>query len=249
MKLAIIGYGKMGKTIEKVADERGHKICLKMTRNNREQQLPKLKEADAAVEFTDPDSTYEKILTCFDINVTVVSGTTGWTDQLPEIKEKCNNENKAFFYASNFSIGMNLVFALNRKLAQWMDAHSQYEVAVSETHHTEKKDAPSGTAETIADDITDILKRKKSWENKISQDDQERYPASEDEKTQLKVTSYRKPEVPGIHQIIYDSPYDQIEIKHTAHSRKGFALGAVIAAEWLQDKTGYYGMEDLLNLT
>ncbi len=245
MKIAIIGYGKMGKTIEKVAQERDHKIVAKISRDDK---LLPLKNVDVALEFTSPGSAYDNILSCFEKDIPVVSGTTGWRDKFSEVEERCKKEGKSFFYAANFNIGMNLVFALNRKLAEWMNHQPQYDVAISETHHTEKKDAPSGTAATIADDITSILERKKKWDNTLRQQEADSYPNPDNPPSSLKVSSYRQKGVPGIHRIMYASNFDTIEIKHTAHSRKGFALGAIIAAEWLKGKKGCYGMKDLLNL-
>ncbi|NOZ33796.1 MAG: 4-hydroxy-tetrahydrodipicolinate reductase [Chlorobi bacterium] len=237
MKIALIGYGKMGKEIEKTARERGHEILFKFDVNNKNEfTVENLKQADVAIEFTQPDSAYENYMKCFEANIPVVSGTTGWLDKLPEIKNECENNNQTFFYASNFSIGVNLFFKLNNFLADLMNPVKGYDVSISETHHTEKKDAPSGTAITIAQDIIKHSDRKENWVKEHAVSD-----------TELVIRSFREGKVPGTHTVTYESDVDYIEIKHSAKSRKGFALGAVSAAELTQKKSGFLSMADLLN--
>ncbi len=238
MKIALIGYGKMGKEIEKIAIERGHEILFKFDINNSDEFTEdNLRKADVAVEFTQPDSAFENYLKCFAANIPVVSGTTGWLDKMPEIKSQCNLYGQTFFYASNFSIGVNLFFKLNNYLAKLMNKTEGYDVSIDETHHTEKKDAPSGTAVTIAEGIISELKNKSSWvkENAVNE-------------TEIAVRSFRKGKVPGIHTVKYESDVDYIEITHSAKSRKGFALGAVLAAEFTQKHKGFLTMDDLLDL-
>lgn len=245
MKIALIGYGKMGKAIEaevlRMAEDsasKAPKIVLKIDVNNfGDFNAKTLAKADVAIEFTTPKTAYDNIRKCLEIGIPVVSGTTGWTDKLPELKKLCRKNKGTFFYASNFSIGVNLFFAINRKVAKLMRKHPQYDVTVHEVHHTEKKDAPSGTAIVLANDIIDVIRRKKSWVNAVAKVNEV-----------LSVRSYREKDVPGIHLINYESEFDSIELKHTAHSRRGFALGAVQAAMWLKDRRGFYGMEDMLGL-
>ncbi len=245
MKIALIGYGKMGKAIEaevsRMAEDSGRKapkIVLKIdVGNSADFNGEKLSKADVAIEFTTPKTAYDNIRRCMEIGIPVVSGTTGWADKLPELKKFCGKKKGTFFYASNFSIGVNLFFAINRKMAKLMRKYPQYDVTVHEVHHIEKKDAPSGTAIVLANDIIDVIKRKKSWVNSVA-----------DKEEILSVRSYREKDVPGIHLINYESEFDGIEIKHTAHSRRGFALGAVQAAMWVKDKKGFYGMKDMLGL-
>lgn len=245
MKIALIGYGKMGKAIEaeiqRMADEsprKAPKIVLKIDLDNYDDFNSKnLRKADVAIEFTTPKTAYDNILKCFDADVPVVCGTTGWTEKLPELKKICKRKKKTLFYASNFSIGVNLFFEINRKVAKLMRKHPQYDVTLHEVHHTEKKDAPSGTAIILANDITDLISRKKRWVNAVAEDSDV-----------LSVRSYREKDVPGIHLVNYESEFDSIELKHTAHSRRGFALGAVHAAMWVKDKKGFFGMSDMLGL-
>src|ERR1051325_774160 len=244
MKIALIGYGKMGKAIEReiqwMNDTRGKpiEIILKLDVNNaRDFTVENLRKADAAIEFTTPNTAFENILKCFDADVPVVCGTTGWTDRLPALKKICAGKKRTLFYASNFSVGVNLFFEVNRKLAELMNKQPQYEVTVHEIHHKEKKDAPSGTAIVLAKDIVNLIKRKKSWENTAT-----------NESDVLSVRSYREDEIPGIHLVNYESDFDSIEIKHTAHSRRGFALGAIQAALWLKGKKGFFEMKDMLGL-
>lgn len=230
MKIALLGYGKMGRTIERLATERGHEIVFRITDNIREYDLRK---ADVAIDFSIPDAAYENITSCFEQQVPVVSGTTGWLKKYDEAVQKCDEHNAAFIYASNFSLGVNLFFELNKKLAEMMKGFREYKVAIEEIHHTQKLDAPSGTAITLAEQI---IKSgfKKGW--KLGD-------AGEDE---IPVTAKRIENVPGTHQISYDSAVDSIKIEHVAHSRDGFALGAIIAAEWLQNKKGVFNMKDVL---
>lgn len=237
MKIALLGYGKMGKTIEGIAIERGHEIVLKVDEHNKDSVTTKdLSKADVAIEFSTPQSAYNNVLLCFEANIPIVVGTTAWLDKLGEVKKICKEKNQAFFHASNFSIGVNLFFQLNKKLATMMSGYKQYIPSMEEIHHTEKLDSPSGTAISLANDLIAIHPEKKSWVNSAS--------GKTDE---LSIISKREPNVPGTHTISYTSDVDTIEIKHTAHSRKGFAEGAVIAAEWLIGKKGCYTMNDMLN--
>ena len=238
MNIAIIGYGRMGKEIEKASLARKHKVVLKIDADNIRTIRPEnFKNVDVAIEFTNPDSAYLNINLCFDHNIPVVSGTTGWLDQFDDVINRCKAENQSFFYASNYSIGVNLFFKLNSYLAKIMDGYENYDVEVEETHHTKKLDAPSGTAITITNEIVNRLDRKNSWEKeKVSQD------------KSVAVRSFREGEVPGNHKVIYESSYDKITIEHDAKSREGFALGAVLAAEFIADKKGCFTMDDMLKI-
>lgn len=236
MKIAIIGYGKMGKTIERLAVERGHEIVLKITHLNLEEMtIENLQQADVAIEFTRPESAAENLKMCLKAGVPVVCGTTAWLDRLDEVKNTCEKEQGAFFYASNFSIGVNIFFALNRYLANMMKGYDNYNPTMEEIHHTQKLDAPSGTGITLAEDLMKIVTRKQKWVNQETNQPEE-----------LQLTSKRIDKVPGTHSIEYSSAIDSIEIKHTAHSREGFALGALNAAEWIIGKKGVFGMSDML---
>ncbi len=238
MKFAIIGYGKMGREIETVAKEKGHEIILRIDIDNLHLLKPdNLGKADVAVEFSTPETARGNIISCFNAGVPVVSGTTGWTEHLDELKNLCISKNQTFFYASNFSIGVNIMFNLNQKLAQVMNKFPGYGVELSEIHHIHKKDSPSGTAVTLAEDILLNLKRKTSWKNEKSDD-----PAV------LPVISERKGEVPGTHTVTYKSHSEILEISHQALNRKVFATGAVIAAEFINGKTGVFSMQELLNI-
>jgi len=238
MKIALIGYGKMGKAIEEIAVHKGHQVILRIDHDNiNDLTKEKLSAADVAIEFTNPHSAFENVSKCLEWGVPVVCGTTGWTDRLDEMKRKCAEKNGAFIYASNFSIGVNLFFELNKKLASLMSAHPGYEVILEETHHTQKKDAPSGTAITLAEQVLEQVKRKKQWVNHLS-----------DHPEDLEIISQRIDPAPGTHSVKYSSAVDDIEIIHTAHNRKGFASGAVLAAEFLVGKKGFFGMKDVLNL-
>ncbi len=237
MKIALIGYGKMGKEIEQIAISRGHTVVLKIDITNQEElTVENLSKADVAIEFTSPGTAVSNYLLCFKAGVPVVSGTTGWLEQRPQIEKACNEANGCFFYASNFSLGVNLFFELNRKLAEMMKPFPQYDVSMTEVHHTQKLDAPSGTAITLAEDIIRHHGAKSAWTIES--------PKSESE---LHITPVREGVVPGIHTIKYDSEVDYIEITHSAYSRKGFAFGAVLAAEFCKGKSGIYSMNDLLN--
>lgn len=236
MKIALIGYGKMGKTIEQIARERGHRIVSIVDINNPEEfQSDAFKSADVAIEFTTPATAFTNYLRCFEAGVPVVSGTTGWLEHMGEIKEKCEKEGKTFFYASNFSIGVNLFFALNKYLARLMNRFPAYDVRLTETHHIHKLDAPSGTAITLAEGILENIDRKERWTQETA-----------DQPADLPIHAIREGEVPGIHEIVYESDADSISIKHDAKSRAGFALGAVLAAEFTAGKKGFLGMNDLL---
>ena len=238
MKIAIIGYGKMGKAIEKMALQKGHTIVLKITgKNVGEMTSENLQKADVAIEFSGPAAAFENIKKCMDAGLPVVCGSTGWTDKMDEIKNYCTAKNGAFIYASNFSVGVNIFFEINKRLAQFMSTQELYEVILEETHHTEKKDAPSGTAITLANQILESVKRKTKWVNTFSDD-----PAD------LEIISQRIDPTPGTHHVKYSSVIDDIEIIHTAHNRNGFALGAVLAASFLQNKKGCFTMKDVLHL-
>jgi 4-hydroxy-tetrahydrodipicolinate reductase len=237
MKIALIGYGKMGKEIEKIAHERNHLISLIIDINNpKELTAENLKKAEVAIDFSVPETAYSNIMACFEAGIPVVSGTTGWLDKFDEVTDFCKNNGKTFFYASNYSIGVNIFFAINKRLAELMNKFTEYNVEIEETHHIHKLDAPSGTAITIANDIINKLDRKTVWELDKSSNIQS-----------IKIKAIREGEVPGIHIVNYDSPVDSIEIKHSAKSRKGFALGAVLAAEFICKKTGFFTMNNLMH--
>lgn len=247
MKIALVGYGKMGKVIEQIARDRGHEIVSIVDVNNPEEiHSERFKSADVAIEFTTPRTAFNNYMQCFAAGVPVVSGTTGWLDRLEEVKTKCANEGKTFFYASNFSIGVNIFFALNKQLAKIMNSISldrkaqsngfpAYDVRITETHHIHKLDAPSGTAITLAKGILENLECKKRWTLE-----------KEEQPSDLMIHAIREGEVPGIHEITYESDVDTLSIRHDAKSRAGFALGAVIAAEFTAGKKGFLGMDDLL---
>ena len=229
MKIGIIGYGKMGKAIEKVAIDRGHLISFKT--NNCDINL--INDVDVTIEFSTPESAFANIKNCIDTNVPVVSGTTGWLEDLDDIKMLCDKKNGSFLYASNFSLGANLFFELNKKLAHLMSDKNQYKTSIDETHHIHKLDRPSGTAITLADDIISNS-RYKNWELDSSSKDK------------ININSSREKEVNGVHKVVYSSEYDIISIKHEALNRNGFALGAVISAEWLVNKKGCFSISDML---
>lgn len=235
MKIALIGYGKMGKTIERIAVTRGHKIVARVDPFNGEDfTSPGLATADIAIEFSRPETAFNNYLECFKLNLPVVSGTTGWLDKLGEVKAMCE-KGQTFFYASNFSIGVNILFVINEQLAKIMNKYPQYEVDITEVHHTHKLDAPSGTAITLAEGIFENLSRKSKWElDKQSSADA------------IAIKAIREGEVPGIHTVKYESEVDEITIHHSAKSRDGLALGAIIAAEFTQNKKGFLSMKDLL---
>jgi len=231
MKIALLGYGRMGKTIEKIAIERGHEIVLKIDENIEDYDLSL---ADIAIDFSVPKAAFNNITTCFKSQLPVICGTTGWLENYEKAVEICKQENSAFLYASNFSIGVNLFFELNEKLAKMMSSFSNYSVEIEEIHHTQKLDAPSGTAISLAQQIVENSS-KKSWQLNA---------AGENE---IPIYAKRIDNVPGTHTVSYKSKIDSIEIKHTAHSREGFALGAIVAAEWVKDKKGVYKMKDVLS--
>jgi len=236
MKIAIIGYGKMGKTIERLAVGRGHEIVLKIDDTNLgAMTTSNLQLADVAIEFTRPQSAADNLKRCMKAGVPVICGTTAWLDRLDEVKTACETEKGALFYSSNFSIGVNIFFAMNRYLANMMKDYEAYNPIMEEIHHTQKLDAPSGTGVTLAEDLMKIINRKTHWVNNETAVPEE-----------LQLTSKRIEKVPGTHLIEYVSEIDTIEIKHTAHSREGFALGAISAAEWIIGKKGVFGMSDML---
>jgi 4-hydroxy-tetrahydrodipicolinate reductase len=236
MKILLLGYGKMGKTIEQIALDRGHEIAGRIDVNNRT-DLDSLRKSDVdvAIEFSSPEAAVDNIRDCLKRGWPVVCGTTGWLEHRTEIEELCRQTQGAFFYASNYSIGVNLFFRLNKTLARFMKNYPSYHVSMTEIHHTEKRDAPSGTAITLAEGIIEQMPAKKRWVND-----------AEDQPDAVVIESLREGVVPGTHVIRYDSDVDTIEIKHVAYSRQGFALGAITAGEWLVGKEGIFGMEDLL---
>ncbi len=238
MKIALIGYGKMGKAIEEIALEKGHEIVLVIDMHNQaDLNTENLSKAYVAIEFTGPETAEKNIRKCIEAGIPVISGSTGWTDNLSSVQQYCTRESGSFLYASNFSIGVNIFFELNRKLASMMTVHSDYDVSLEEIHHTQKKDAPSGTAITLAEDILKEVPFKKKWVNEISS-----------RKEELSIISKRIDPAPGTHKVHYTSSIDDIEITHTAHNRKGFAMGAVLAAEFIHDKKGVFTMKDVLQL-
>ena len=241
MKIALIGYGKMGHIIEHIALERGHEVVSKVDVDNQEEfESEAFASADVAIEFTVPAKAVENYRKAWAAGVPVVSGTTGWNAVLPELKEEIAANGYTLFWASNFSLGVNLFFELNRRLAQMMNRYANYDVAMTEIHHTEKKDAPSGTAITLAEGVLENLDRKEEW---VLVDSQQSTVNS-----QLGIEALREGKVPGTHIIKYDSEVDSITITHEAKSREGFALGAVVAAEFLVGKpAGFYSMTDLMN--
>ena len=238
MNIVLMGYGKMGKVIEKVAQSRGHNVIARIDLDNR-QEFDNLSasQIDAVIEFSHPSSAFLNVKSCLEKGVPVVCGTTGWLKQKPEIEALAAQKEGAFFWSSNYSIGVNLFFELNKKLAQLMSPQQQYTVSTTEIHHTEKKDSPSGTAITIAEGIIENYPEKTQWINN-------EIPAE----NEVAIWSAREGKVPGTHIVKYISDIDQIEISHVAHGREGFALGAVIAAEWIVSKKGVFGMKELLNL-
>ncbi len=246
MKIALIGYGKMGKEIESIALSKGHEIVLKIDKDthagfNKEN----LQKADVAIEFSTPHSVLDNIYTCFEANIPVVVGTTGWYEKFEEVKLKCKEKNQSLFYATNYSIGVNLFFHLNKKLAAMMKKYS-YEISMDEIHHTQKLDAPSGTAITLAEGIIQENPSKSNWINKIVTEKDSAIDTNL-QSNELIIRSYREDQVPGTHTVYYNSAVDRISISHVAHNRKGFAAGALSAAEWLIGKKGIYTMNDMLS--
>ena len=242
MKIALLGYGKMGMEIERTALERGHEIMLKVNSKTKI-QLQELEKADVAIDFSTPQAVVNNIIACFAVNLPVVVGTTGWDSNLNEISEQCRKRKQAMFHSSNFSIGATIFFELNKKLASLMDSEAGYEVSIEERHHHHKLDKPSGTAIRLADGIISNLKRKSSW----TTNHPEKTGQAEAGNTSVLISSVREGDVPGTHLISYDSEIDTVEIKHTAKNRRGFALGAVRAAEYIIGKKGVFTMTDILN--
>jgi 4-hydroxy-tetrahydrodipicolinate reductase len=238
MKIALIGYGKMGHMIEEIAVAKGHEIVLRITHENTEEFTKEnLSKADVAIEFTSPKSAFDNVTKAISFGVPVVSGSTGWNDRIEEAKKFCKEKNGSFLYASNFSVGVNIFFELNALLARLMNKQDGYEVSLKEIHHTQKLDAPSGTAVSLAEQIIANLGRKKNWVNEIT-----------NKPEQLSIISERTDPAPGTHHVKYSSDIDDIEIIHTAHNRKGFASGAVLAAEYIYDKKGVFSMKNVLDL-
>jgi len=238
MRIALLGYGKMGKAIEEIAIRRGHEIVLKINEENLgDFTKENAQRADVAIEFTSPHSAFENIRQTIGFGVPVVSGSTGWTERLEEMQTYCNEHNGTFLYASNFSVGVNIFFEVNKRLAALMAPRSEYEVTMEEIHHTQKKDAPSGTAITLAEQVLEFLPRKTQWVNKAA--------GAAD---QLAIISKRIDPAPGTHIVRYSSSIDDIEITHTAHNRQGFATGAVLAAEFIKNKKGIFSMKEVLGL-
>jgi 4-hydroxy-tetrahydrodipicolinate reductase len=233
MKIILLGYGKMGKIIEQIAITRGHQIAARIDIDNT--HVFDSTDGDVAIEFSHPDAAYENVKKCIERKLPVVCGTTGWLARKPELETLCKKTNGAFFYASNYSLGVNVFFKLNQYVAKMMNHFSEYDISIDEVHHSEKKDAPSGTAITLAEGIIENVNRKKRWVK-------QKTGKTED----VFVESFRIDQVPGTHVVKYESAIDDIEIKHIAHSREGFATGAVLVAEWIKDKKGVLSMEDFL---
>jgi 4-hydroxy-tetrahydrodipicolinate reductase len=233
MNIILLGYGKMGKIIERIALERGHTITARIDVNNQHEF--ETAKGDVAIEFSHPDAAFDNVKKALLKNIPVVCGTTGWLTKKAELEALCKDKNGAFFYASNYSLGVNVFFKLNEYLARILNNFSEYDVMMDEIHHTEKKDAPSGTAITLAEGILKYVSRKKGWVNSNSP-----------EPNDLAISSFRIDQVPGTHVVKYTSAIDDIEIKHIAHSREGFAKGAVMVAEWIKDKKGVLSMDDYL---
>ncbi|MCC6720971.1 MAG: 4-hydroxy-tetrahydrodipicolinate reductase [Bacteroidia bacterium] len=238
MKIALIGYGRMGKAIEEIALNSGHNIVGKFDLNGIEKS--ELAKADVAIEFTQPEAVKDNILNCFDVNVPIVVGTTGWYLHFDEICKIATKQNKTLFYSTNYSLGVNIFFEMNKFLAKMMNENNLYEPSITEAHHIHKLDSPSGTAITLAEGIISNFNRKNKWINNIYPNNNERNSFD------LEITSIREDEVPGTHTITYKSKIDDIIITHQAHNRLGFATGAVKAAEWVVDKKGIFTMKDML---
>ncbi|QCX52509.1 4-hydroxy-tetrahydrodipicolinate reductase [Elizabethkingia sp. JS20170427COW] len=232
MKIALVGYGKMGKIIDEIAQSRGHEVVARLNETPNQENL---KDADVVIEFSNPEAAYQNIQNCLNLSIPVICGTTGWLEHKPAVEALAKEKSTGFIYASNFSLGVNLFFALNKKLAQMMKGFPEYAVQLEEIHHVHKLDAPSGTAITIAEGV-------------IENSDFQSWKLEETQGSTLGIRSIREGEVPGTHSVHYTSTVDEIEIKHTAFNRKGFALGAVIAAEWIVGKAGVFEMNDVLGL-
>ena len=238
IKIALIGFGKMGKAIEEIALQRGHEIVLKIDMDNAEDlTAANLQKADAAIEFTGPHSAFNNVMKCLEYGVPLVCGSTGWLEKMEAAKAYCQQQNGCFLYASNFSVGVNIFFEINKRLAELMKPHAEYNVSLEEIHHTQKKDAPSGTAVTLAEQVLGKIDRKHKWVNSETSDVKE-----------LSIISKRIDPAPGTHTVSYQSPIDTIEIIHTAHNRTGFATGAVLAAEFVKGKKGIFSMKEVLGL-
>lgn len=238
MNIALIGYGKMGKAIEEIAVQRGHTVVLKIDETNlADFTAENLSKADVAIEFTGPHSALQNVISTINAGTPLVCGSTGWTDHIEEVNTLVKEKNGSFLYASNFSVGVNIFFEINKRLAALMSQHKEYEVILEETHHTQKKDAPSGTAITLAEQVLAEITRKKQWVNDLS-----------DNPEDLEIISQRIDPAPGTHSVKYASAIDDIEIIHTAHNRKGFATGAVLAAEYIHNKQGIFNMKNVLGL-
>lgn len=238
MNIALIGYGKMGHAIERIATERGHNIVLRISSSNKDEMTDvNLQKADVVIEFTRPEVAKENVLKCLDAGVAVVCGTTGWNDEVVKAEMKAAEKGVAFLQASNFSVGVNIFFEVNKLLATLMSEHPEYSVSIEETHHTQKKDAPSGTAITLAEQALENLKRIQHW-----------VKGESEEQGVMPVISHRTENVPGTHSVKYSSAIDDIEIIHTAHNRDGFAMGAVLAAEFIAGKQGIFTMKDVLGI-
>lgn len=236
MKVAILGYGKMGQIIEKIAQERGHNILLKINQHNIDElNIENLKKADVVIDFSTPESAKTNIILSIDANKPIISGTTGWLNDYKEVKDYCIKNDGAFLYASNFSLGVNLFFELNKNLAKLMKKNQQYQINLTEIHHSEKLDAPSGTAISLAEQIISESDIKNKWTINSENSDEE-----------LKIDAQRKGNITGTHSVNYKSETDSISIIHEAHSRNGFALGAIISAEWIMSKKGVFSMHDVL---
>jgi 4-hydroxy-tetrahydrodipicolinate reductase len=235
MDIILIGYGKMGKMIESIAVERGHRIVLTIDIDNLDDfTKANLEKSHVVIEFTKPEMAFDNITRCIEYGIPVVSGSTGWFNRLDEVKKLCNQRNGSMLCASNFSLGVNIFFEINRNLARIMNRFPDYAVSIEETHHTQKLDAPSGTAITLAEGVINEISRIEKWEL-----------VETGHATSLPICAIRRDNVPGTHNVKYSSEVDDIEIIHTAHSRKGFALGAVLAAEYIYDKKGIFSMKDL----
>ena len=234
MKIGLIGYGKMGKSIEQIATGQGHEIVFAL-RGDTPPTQEELTLAEVCIEFTGPESAFKNLKACIDSGTPVISGTTGWLEQMEELENYCRENNGSFFYASNYSVGVNIFFTLNEQLARIMNQFEQYEITMEEIHHTAKKDAPSGTAISILDGLTENLDRKSEW-----------HLGHDIKSESVPVNVKRIDPTPGTHSVTYSTGIDAIEIKHTAHSRDGFAQGSITAAQWLIGKTGVFGMKDML---
>jgi len=246
MNIVLFGYGKMGRLIEQFALQRGHEIHLIVDESNRANiRVEDLDGADMAIDFSVPQGAIGNISLCFEANIPIVVGTTGWYEHLETVRQSCEVGNNSMLYGSNFSVGVNVLFHINKMLAKAMEPYRSYDVQVEEIHHTQKLDAPSGTAITLAEGILKHYPSKTKWINNLVGDGAEKIPAREE----LLIESHRLDDVPGTHTVVYSSDIDQIELKHTAHNRKGFAYGAILAAEWLSERTGFYEVRDMFDFS